>query len=184
MTPRSPLHLKVLSDDAVSTEGPVQTFEEVYRVYYSHVARVCLRILGRRDEVEDAVQDTFLQAHRELTKLRHPDALRAWLTTCAVRIARKKCMARRVKQFLRLDDAEGYEDIAGPSASPHDRLMLQRVYGALDTLPSDERIAWALRHIEGEPLESVALLCGCSLATTKRRIQAAQRRVEERCGDV
>jgi RNA polymerase sigma-70 factor (ECF subfamily) len=48
----------------------------------------------------------------------------------------------------------------------------------LDRLPVNERLAWSLRHIEGEQLESVAVLCGCSLATAKRRIAAAQQAVE------
>jgi RNA polymerase sigma-70 factor (ECF subfamily) len=37
----------------------------------------------------------------------------------------------------------------------------------------EQRLAWTLRHIEGERLEDVAARCGCSLATAKRRIAAA-----------
>jgi RNA polymerase sigma-70 factor (ECF subfamily) len=49
-----------------------------------------------------------------------------------------------------------------------------RIYRLLDELPANERLAWTLRHIEGEQVEAVASLCGCSLATAKRRIAAAQ----------
>jgi RNA polymerase sigma-70 factor (ECF subfamily) len=49
----------------------------------------------------------------------------------------------------------------------------------LDAVPADQRIAWTLRHIEGEQLEAVADLCGCSLATAKRRITAVSRTLEE-----
>jgi RNA polymerase sigma-70 factor (ECF subfamily) len=35
-------------------------------------------------------------------------------------------------------------------------------------------VAWLLRHVEGERLQDVALACGCSLATAKRRIASAQ----------
>jgi RNA polymerase sigma-70 factor (ECF subfamily) len=54
---------------------------------------------------------------------------------------------------------------------------LAKVYAVLDALPSDERVAWSLRHVEGERLERVAELCGCSLATAKRRIAAAHQRI-------
>ena len=64
------------------------------------------------------------------------------------------------------------------------RALLSRVYKILDGIPANERIAWSLRHIEGEPLESVASLAGCSLATAKRRIAAAAARIEEAFGDV
>ena len=45
----------------------------------------------------------------------------------------------------------------------------------LQTVPPDDRIAWTLRHVERHRLEAVAELCGCSLATVKRRILRAQR---------
>jgi RNA polymerase sigma-70 factor (ECF subfamily) len=44
-------------------------------------------------------------------------------------------------------------------------------------LPAHQRIAWMLQHVEGEPLESVAAACNCSLATVKRWIAAADQRV-------
>ncbi|MGH7439658.1 MAG: sigma factor-like helix-turn-helix DNA-binding protein [Polyangiaceae bacterium] len=53
----------------------------------------------------------------------------------------------------------------------------------LGTLPTDDRIAWLLRHVQGERLQDVALACGCSLATAKRRIAAAQQVVQEALRD-
>jgi RNA polymerase sigma-70 factor (ECF subfamily) len=35
-------------------------------------------------------------------------------------------------------------------------------------------VAWSVRHLEGETMERVAELCGCSLSTAKRRVQSAQ----------
>jgi RNA polymerase sigma-70 factor (ECF subfamily) len=53
----------------------------------------------------------------------------------------------------------------------------------LDELPAAERLAWTLRHVEGERLEQVARQCGCSLATAKRRIAAAQDAIEQAVSD-
>jgi RNA polymerase sigma-70 factor (ECF subfamily) len=61
-------------------------------------------------------------------------------------------------------------------------VLLTRMYRALDGLPVNQRLAWSLRHIEGERLETVALLCHCSLATAKRRIVAAQKVISEAVG--
>jgi RNA polymerase sigma-70 factor (ECF subfamily) len=46
----------------------------------------------------------------------------------------------------------------------------------LGRLPSDERIAFALRHIEGMELGRLAEACGVSLATIKRRLARAEQR--------
>jgi RNA polymerase sigma-70 factor (ECF subfamily) len=52
------------------------------------------------------------------------------------------------------------------------------VYALLRTLPTDDRIAWTLRAIEGHDLETVARMASCSLATAKRRISRAQKTLD------
>ena len=81
-----------------------------------------------------------------------------------------------------LDVPIEYEELVDPALSPEDRVLLTRMYRALDSLPVNQRLAWSLRHIEGERLETVALMCGCSLATAKRRIVAAQKVISEAVG--
>jgi RNA polymerase sigma-70 factor (ECF subfamily) len=67
--------------------------------------------------------------------------------------------------------------LADPGAGPEERQLVIEVYRALDCLPARERVAWTLRNVEGETLERVAVLCGCSLATAKRRIASAHHKL-------
>jgi len=53
------------------------------------------------------------------------------------------------------------------------------VFSALDALPASDRVAYTLRHIEGETMERVAALCGCSLSTAKRRVASAERALDK-----
>ena len=53
----------------------------------------------------------------------------------------------------------------------------------MDKLSVDLRIAWSLRHLHKESLEDVAQLAGCSLATAKRRIAAAEQRIRAELSD-
>ena len=71
------------------------------------------------------------------------------------------------------------DSVAAPGVDPEARVLLAQVYALLQTLPTDERIAWTLRYVERHRLESVAELAGCSLATAKRRIARAQAFLEE-----
>jgi RNA polymerase sigma-70 factor (ECF subfamily) len=157
--------------------------DTLFRRYSSYVAAVAYRLLGRDEEVDDTVQEVFLAAVRGLGSLRDPDAVKGWLARVAVRSARRRLRKRRLRSFLGLDDASVSGSVVDPGASPEQRALLARVYRALDGIPVNERLAWALRHIEGEPLESVAVLSGCSLATAKRRIAAAARSLEETFSD-
>ena len=60
-----------------------------------------------------------------------------------------------------------------PSASADDRAAVVQLFGILDKLPANHRLAWSLRFLQGAELIEVAKSCGCSLATAKRWIHAA-----------
>ncbi len=157
--------------------------DTLFRRYSSYVAAVAHRLLGRDDDVDDTVQEVFLAAVRGLRSVRDPNAVKSWLACIAVRVARRKLRKRRMRSFFGLEDPATYGKVTDPSASPEQRALLERVYRVLDEMPTNERLAWALRYVEGEPLESVATLSGCSLATAKRRIRAAARTIEEAFAD-
>ncbi len=157
--------------------------DQAFRQYSPYVARICIRLLGRDSDVDDCVQQVFLIAAKGVSRIRDPEALKGWLATVAVRVARKRIRARRFKAFLHLDETPEYDRLAAPGATPEERAMLSRVYAALDGFPADDRTAWLLRYVEGEKLERVAELCDCSLATAKRRIARAHQTLSKVIGD-
>ena len=159
--------LHVVDEDATSE------LDVLFRRYAPYVAKIGYRLLGRDSEVDDLVQDVFLAAHRGLRSLRSRDAIKGWLATVTVRQARRRLRARRVRIMLHLDSSPDYVEVVDESATSEQRTLVSQVYEVLDRLPVNQRIAWSLRHIEGESLERVAELSGCSLATAKRRIKAA-----------
>jgi RNA polymerase sigma-70 factor (ECF subfamily) len=168
-------------DPAASGDQPpaALNLDALFRRYAPYVAAVAHRLLGREDDVDDTVQEVFLIAVRGIGAVRDPGAVKAWLARIAVRVARRKLQKRRLRSFFGLDDPAVYDSVTDSSASPEHRALLSRVYLILDGIPANQRIAWALRYVEGEPLEGVATLSGCSLATAKRRIAAASRVLDE-----
>lgn len=161
--------------------GPV--LERYYRRYGPYVAAVILRLGGRPWELDDLIQDVFVEAAGGIDRLRQHEAIKGWLATIAVRVVRKRLRMRRVRRFFGLDDLSEQEVPVDSAASPVDKLLLRAVFRILDELPVEERLAFCLHHLEGEKLETVARLCGCSCATAKRRIARARRAVEERIDD-
>jgi len=174
-----PSHLRVVPGEGDPPPPGRPTLAEAFRAYAPYVAAVAIRLLGRTEEVDDVVQDVFLRAHRGLDQLREPGAIKGWLATVAVRVARGRLHARRVKAFLRLDADYDYSHIPHAGLSPEERTMAAEVFARLDKLPVAERLAWTLRHIQGEQLETVATMTGTSLATVKRRIAAAAHKLEK-----
>lgn len=181
--------------------APEPTLEQLFAEHARYVGQVALRVLGRDDEVDDIVQEVFLCALRDYKKLRSPLAVRAWLKTITVRKSFRALRRRRLRHFFGLYEpgralGQGFSPavagsfgtaaVAEPVArgcSPEDLALLSRVYRLLDELPVSERVAWTLRYVDGEQVDEVAALCGCSLATAKRRIAAAHAALERMLSD-
>jgi RNA polymerase sigma-70 factor (ECF subfamily) len=166
---------------APAPAGPVD-FDGIFRAHAAHVAGVAARLLGRDDrELDDVVQDVFWLAARRLDRIHSLEAARPWLVTVTVRVVRRRFRRRALRALLWA--APEPVDVPAPGASPEEHALLSRIYRVLDALPTDDRIAWLLRYVQGERLEDVALACGCSLATAKRRIAAAQQVIQETLRD-
>jgi RNA polymerase sigma-70 factor (ECF subfamily) len=172
----------VHDDDHASLVAEPLTFDAVYRQYSRHVAAIGLRLLGRDDAVDDLVQEVFVAALRGLHRVRDPGSVKGWLSIIAVRAARKRLRMRRLRYWIRgstEEDLAAIDRVASAAASPEQRALLASVLRVLDGVPVAERVAWTLRVLEEEPLESVATLCGCSLATAKRRVAAARQHIDK-----
>ncbi len=150
----------------------------LFRAHARYVAGVAMRLLGNDADVDDVVQEVFLAAGSGLRSLREPAAVRGWLATVAVRIAIRKLRWRKLRQWVPFADLKA-EPLFTHDLPADERVLLTAIYAELELLPVAVRIAWSLRFLEGQQLEEVARLCDCSLATAKRRIAAAQARLEE-----
>jgi RNA polymerase sigma-70 factor (ECF subfamily) len=196
LEPPIPLPTQLPTSLGLAVAEPPLTFEALFSQHAQFVAQVALRVLGRDDEVDDVVQEVFLCALRDLGKLQKPAAVRGWLKTITVRKAYRLLRRRRLRAWFGLDDRQAMsalhsgssrcaslDELPAPGCSPEERATLLRLYRLLDELPAAERLAWTLRYLDGEQVESVATMCGCSLATAKRRISAAHSFVERMLKD-
>jgi RNA polymerase sigma-70 factor (ECF subfamily) len=165
--------------------APVDTgdFDALYRRYAPYVAAIAARILGREPELDDLVQDAFVNALRGLQDLREPAAIKGWLAKITVRLATRRLRQLRLRRALHLSrDVADDELMVAHEASPEQRALVARVYRVLDRLPAAERVVWVLRHVQGEPLHDIPELCECSLSTVQRRLARAQAALELELG--
>jgi RNA polymerase sigma-70 factor (ECF subfamily) len=148
--------------------------DALYRRYAAYVAGVAVRLLGRDGEVDDLVQDVFVQALRGISQLREPAAIKGWLAKVTVRMAVQRLRRRRLMAALQLEAAANYELLAIPDTTPEQKLLLSRVYSTLDRMAARTRVIWTLRHVLGESLHSICELTGCSQSTVQRRLRDAE----------
>ena len=169
--------------DAV-LDGDRDAFEIVVERESAAVFRVCLRILGRPRDAEDATQETLVSAFRSLGTYRGDGSLHAWLMRIATRHAFRKVSQRRPTAPL---DEVGEPILADPGSDPA-RLALAAernagIRGAVSSLPERYREVVALRFFGEMTLSEIADVTGRPVNTVKthlrRGLEALRPAVEE-----
>ena len=165
---------------ARALDGDRWSRDVLYRRHAHTLLATSIRLLSSRHEGEEIVQEAFTVAFDRLPSLRDPSAFGPWIIRIAVNLARRRLRRGRLLRFLGLDrglDDGEMESLASAALRPDDRAELALADRMLRQLPTNRRIAWMLRRVEGLPLADVASACECSLATVKRRIAAVDAEV-------
>jgi RNA polymerase sigma-70 factor, ECF subfamily len=144
--------------------------------YAPRVQRILVRVLGVDRELADLLQEVFVRALSSLPRLKDGERLESWLTSIAVFTARECLRRRRRWRWLSPLAPADLPPVPVDAPDAESAEALRAVYAVLGGLAADERIAFALRFVEGLELAEVAAACGVSLATIKRRLAKAQER--------
>lgn len=156
-------------------DGDDAATRELFRLYQKRVHATLYRILGNRSEMDDLMQETFIQVFRGLHNFRAEARLATWIDRITVRVAyryinRSKKTPTPVEDYDYLKSNE-----PTPSAQAASRLAVDHLYQALAQLPASSRIAFALYEIDGKSVAEVASIVGAAKSATKLRIWRARR---------
>ncbi len=144
--------------------------------YVTDIERILLRLLGSDPDVTDVLHDVFVAAMTSLHTLRDEGALRGWLVGIAVHLAHRRIRRRKLQRLVRFVAPQELPDCVATTASEEVSDALRLTYRLLARLPTDDRIAFTLRKIEGMSLSDIAEATGVSIATVKRRVARAERK--------
>jgi RNA polymerase sigma-70 factor (ECF subfamily) len=144
------------------------------------VERLLGRILGRRHDMEDLVQNVFLELCRALPTFRGESRLSTFVGGITVRVARRalrpSAWARRRGPMPADVEAEAKK---GPEREAIVASQLERVHRALDGIKPKKRIAFALYVFEGLSPAQIAEVTGAKEHTVRSRIFHARRELLE-----
>src|SRR5215218_9859815 len=139
-------------------QGDAAAFELLYDRHHAALLAFCRHMLGSREDGEDALQQTFVRAHRALSAGPPPDAPRSWLFA----IARNRC---RTMLAARRPPAAPVEDVAddfdGLSAEVRRRVELRELVADLRELPDAQREALVLFELGGLSHAEIGRVLGC-----------------------
>lgn len=157
--------------------GEAQLFERNSALVY----RYCLRMLGSREDAEDATQTTFFQALRALRRGVSPEFERAWLLT----IAKNECKSRfRASSRRRARElAHDPMSLAELATAPEGDGRLVGVEQALARLPEMQRRALLLREWQGRSYAEIARELGASRPAVEALLFRARRGLARELGE-
>lgn len=132
------------------------------------------RLLGADQEHDDLVHQIFCRLIVNAHRVREAEKLAGWVRSVTVNTVYSELRKRGVRRLFVAAQSRKPEEFEDAAATLESRDLLARVYTVLDGMPAADRMAFSLRYIEGKQLSEVATLCGCSLATVKRRVARAE----------
>jgi RNA polymerase sigma-70 factor (ECF subfamily) len=162
--------------------GDLAAFNSLVEEHQGIVYNVCLRMLGSPAAAEDAAQDAFISAWRNLASLRG-DQFRAWLLRIAANACRDELRRRSRRPATSLDTSleEGMPDPADPDPSPEASVLSAELRGgiqaALLELPEDQRLAVILCDLQGLEYDEIARATGANIGTVKSRLSRGRARL-------
>jgi RNA polymerase sigma-70 factor (ECF subfamily) len=161
--------------------GDAEAFRALVDLHRDRAVALALRIVGHREEAEEAAQDAFVRVWRALPEFRGESSFATWLHRIVVRLAidRSSALRSRSRRETTVDELPevpaGMVADAGASAGGEsDPLLGRQVERLLGRLSEVQRAAVVLYHLEDRPLLEVADVLGQPENTVKTHLARAR----------
>jgi RNA polymerase sigma-70 factor (ECF subfamily) len=146
-----------------------------------------VRVVRDRDVAEDAAQDAFLSAYRNIDRFNGP-SFRAWLTRIGINAARdilRKRKRRPSEPYPEWEDDSWQPptpESEGPEAVSIVGAQRTAIGAAMARISEDQRAAIILYDVQGYDYAEIAEMTGVSVGTVKSRIHRGRLALRDRLG--
>lgn len=165
---------------ARAVAGDSNAFNDLVTIHQHRTARLVQRLLGWPDDVEDVVQEVFVDVLRNLSRFDGRSSVSTWLT----RVTINRCRTYQRRQWLQKALLQRFRQRLPikTSPSPHDTLAaqetIQEVRTAIRDLKPRDREILVLRYLEELPVEEIARTLDLSRGAVDVRLTRARARLE------
>lgn len=151
---------------------------EVYDLHHQALRAFARKLTGDAHVAEDLVHDVFVALPRAIKRFRGESALRTFLLSIAVNLARKHVRAatRRRAAMERLAQVPSRAQVS-PDGETERRQLAAALQRALDLLPLDQRVAFVMCEVEERTSAEVASVVGAPEETVRTRLFLARRKL-------
>ena len=148
----------------------------LYDRHHAGVFSYCRHMVRSQHDAEDALQQTFASAHRDIVGSEKAINFKPWLYT----IARNRCLSMLTARRDQPSDKLERISTAGLSEEVQERADLRDLVGDLQELPHDQRTALVLSELGDLSHTEIAAVIGCKTAKVKALVFQARSGLLER----
>jgi RNA polymerase sigma-70 factor (ECF subfamily) len=184
---RSSAHETEAVDDsaalvAKAREGDRLAFRRLFDRHRADVARLVYRMVGPRTEIEDLVQEVFVQVHRSLRDFRGDARFSTWLHRVTVNVVLMHRRAAKSRPVLAEElPAHTLEDDDGnlPDEEADRRKRVAAFFELVERIAEKKRVVFVLHDLEGVSPAEIGQIVDAPVLTVRTRLFYARRELEE-----
>jgi RNA polymerase sigma-70 factor (ECF subfamily) len=172
----------VESDEALFEQvvrGQTERLTELVERYQSQLHALALRLLHRRPEAEDAVQETFLRSLRFRHQFRAGSRVRPWLYQICLNVCRDQLRKKSRRPESELEDVVVADPGMGPEQKALQEMTARTVRKAVMELPDKHREVFILVQYQHMTYAEASEVLGLPIGTIKSRMFHASGKLAE-----
>lgn len=180
---KEPNHLYIAGLVIEAQKGNSDAFAEIYALTYNKTYNYARHYLKDDFLAQDALQEIYISALKNLTKLNDPTLFTAWLNRISFNVCFDISQKNKNNQYVydpELMELVYCESISSnPEAHTQQKDEYERLMNALESLPFHEKQVLTLRYFRDLKLEDIARALGISRSTVKRHIVSGQEHLKK-----
>ena len=169
-------------------KGDLNAFNTLVLAYQHQVYNLAHRIMGEQAAAEDATQDTFISAYKNLKSFRG-GSFKSWLLRIVTNACYDDLRRRKRRPATSLDEMMGDQESDmefdvpsaddGPETVIQRREMIDLIQTGITTLPDDQRVTLVLSDVQAMSYEEIAEMTHTNVGTVKSRLSRGRARLRE-----
>lgn len=182
-SPESDLEQQALNmhDDLIERckAGDRDAHYRLYKLYSRSMYNVAYRVTGNGADAEDALQEAFVNAFKNLERYRGEATFGAWLKRIVVNKS-INVLKKRKHERIAGEDEEWQIPEEEPASGYREELTVDRVKKAIESLPDGYRSVLSLYLLEGYDHQEIAEIMGITESTSKSQLNRAKGKLREK----
>lgn len=168
------IHRKLIED---CKKGRRKAQYEIYRLYYKAMFNTSLRIVGKQDEAEDIMQESFLSAFSNMDQYRGEVSFGAWLKKIVIN---RSLDVVRKKKWVMEDINDHVNELAeSEETKVSEEIPTRNIINEIEKLPHGYRIVLTLYLLEGYDHEEISGIMNISPSTSRSQYARAREKLAQ-----